>query len=58
MVGMGAVEVIQPPENPADGEQVVGVEAVSIETAVERFTAIGRHDLAELYHLAADIATA
>lgn len=55
---MGAVEVIQPPENPADGEQVVGVEAVSIETAVERFTAIGRHDLAELYHLAADIATA
>lgn len=55
---MGVVEVIQPPENPADGEHVVGVEAVSIETAVERFTVIGRHDLAELYHLAADIATA
>lgn len=58
MVGLGAVEVIQSPENPADGEQVVKVEAVSIETVVERFTAIGRHDLAELYHLAADIATA
>lgn len=58
LVGIGAVEVVQSPENPTDGEQVVRVEAVSLEMAVERFTTIGRHDLAELYRLAADIATA
>lgn len=58
LMGMGAVEVVRLPENPADREQVVRVEVVPIETAVERFTVIGRHDLAELYRLAADITTA
>ena len=57
VVGVGEIELIQQPENPVGGEQVVQVELVSIETTVNRFTAIGRRDLAELYQLAARIVT-
>jgi 8-oxo-dGTP pyrophosphatase MutT (NUDIX family) len=55
VVGVGEVELVGQPENPADGEQVVAVEAVTLETAMERFLVIERPDLAELYHLAANI---
>jgi hypothetical protein len=44
------------PQNPRGAEQVVSVERVSLETVVERFTASGRHDLAQLYRLASQIA--
>lgn len=37
----------------ASGEQVIAVECVSIEEASRRFISIGRHDLSELYRLAA-----
>ena len=57
VVGMGTVELAQAPENPVGGEQVAHVELVSIQTVAERFTAIGRRDLAELYQLAARVAT-
>jgi 8-oxo-dGTP pyrophosphatase MutT (NUDIX family) len=53
VVGVGEIELIQQPENPVGGEQVVQVETVSLETVIERFNLIGRTDLAELYHLAA-----
>lgn len=57
LVGVGTVELVQSPENPVGGEQVAQVELVSIETAAKRFAAIGRRDLAELYQLAARVAT-
>ena len=55
IVGVGEVTMVAPPLNPASGEQVVAAELVSLETAVKRFVATGRRDLAELYQLAADI---
>jgi len=55
VVGVGEVELTGQPENPADGEQVVAVEAVTLETVMERFLSIERSDLAELYHLAATL---
>lgn len=55
VVGVGEVELVGQPENPVDGEQVVSVEAVTLETVMERFLAIERPDLAELYHLAATL---
>jgi len=55
VVGIGQVELDGAPENPAGAEQVIGVECVTIETVVERFTSSGRYDLAELYHLASRI---
>jgi 8-oxo-dGTP diphosphatase len=55
VVGMGEIELVQQPENPVDGEPVVQVELVAIETAIKRFAAMGRLDLAELYRLAAMI---
>jgi 8-oxo-dGTP pyrophosphatase MutT (NUDIX family) len=57
VVGLGEVEIVRLPENPSDGEQVISVEAVPLETAVERFQSIGRPDLAELYQLASKIKT-
>ena len=57
VVGLGNVDVVQRPENPADGEQVVAVEKVSLETAMECFGACDRPDLAELYHLAANLSS-
>jgi 8-oxo-dGTP pyrophosphatase MutT (NUDIX family) len=55
VVGVGTVELVQLPENPAGGEQVARVELVSTERAMSRFGASGRYDLAELYQLAAVI---
>lgn len=55
LVGYGAVEIIGTPENPEDGEKVESVEFVSIREAVQRFSAINRFDLAELYQLAAKV---
>jgi ADP-ribose pyrophosphatase YjhB (NUDIX family) len=52
-VGYGEVELVGKPKNPASGEQVVAVECMSVEEASRRFVSIGRHDLAELYRLAA-----
>ena len=53
LVGYGAAEIIGNPENPEGGEQVAGVEFVTIEKAVQRFRDINRLELAELYQLAA-----
>jgi 8-oxo-dGTP diphosphatase len=52
MVGYGQVELVGDPQNPVDGEQVVGVECMSIAEASQRFLLIGRPALAELYRLA------
>ncbi len=52
LIGYGEVRLVGKPLNPPDGEQVAVVEAVDIEVAVERFEAMGRHDIAELYLLA------
>ncbi|WP_288086230.1 NUDIX hydrolase [Roseiflexus sp.] len=58
VVGMGEVEVVKSPENPPDGEEVVAVERVPLETAIARFVSSNRHDLAELYQLASNIEAA
>ena len=57
VVGFGEVQIVGKPLNPADGEQVVNVEVVTIEEAVERFESIARYDIAELYTLADQIRT-
>ena len=56
IVGLGEIELDGTPQNPCGAEQVVSVERGSLETVVERFTAAERHDLAQLYHLASQIA--
>ena len=53
LVGYGAVEITGSPENPEGGEQVVSVDFVPIEEAIQRFRDINRFELAELYQLAA-----
>ena len=53
VVCLGDVELVKSPSNPSDGEHVAAVEGVPLETAIVRFVSSGRHDLAELYHLAA-----
>lgn len=55
IVGVGQVEIIQPPTNPPGEEIILTVESVSLEGAVERFESSGRTDLSELYQLASDI---
>ncbi len=55
VVGFGEVELIGSPQNPAGGEQVASVECVTVEEAGQRFSAIGRPELAELYRLAAAV---
>lgn len=57
LMGLGEVRIISEPLNPADGERVVSVEAVSIDDAVGRFESIGRFDIADLYRLAYSIKT-
>jgi 8-oxo-dGTP diphosphatase len=52
IVGYGEVKIIGNPLNPEDGEQVIAVELVTIEEAINRFQETGRHDIAELYKLA------
>lgn len=52
LMGYGQVELVGKPLNPPDGEQVVAVEVVSLEEALQRFHSVGRSDLAELYQLA------
>lgn len=52
LICLGEVRIVSEPLNPADGEKVVAVEAVSIDEAVKRFEAIGRFDIADLYRLA------
>lgn len=55
LIGMGEVRIVSKPLNPANGEKVVAVEAVSIDEAIRRFEAIGRWDIADLYRLAYQI---
>lgn len=55
LVGYGTVELTGQPTNPADGEQVAGVEVLTVAAAAERFVASGRPDLADLYRLAARV---
>jgi 8-oxo-dGTP pyrophosphatase MutT (NUDIX family) len=55
VVGVGEVEIVGLPQNPPDGEKVVDVDLASLETVIARFVSAGRHDLAELYQLAARV---
>jgi 8-oxo-dGTP diphosphatase len=57
VVGYGQVEIIGPPLNPEGGENIVSVECVSVEKAALHFLETGRPDLAELYRLAAALAS-
>ena len=57
IVGVGEVEVVQAPGNPADGERISLVDCVPLATAVKRFISIKRYDLAELYLLASKQST-
>ncbi|KOP69198.1 NUDIX hydrolase [Bacillus sp. FJAT-18019] len=52
LVGYGDVRIVGEPLNPVDGEQVIAVEALDLEEAVQRFEQTGRQDIAELYKLA------
>jgi 8-oxo-dGTP diphosphatase len=54
-VGVGEVRLIAQPTNPADGEQVEEVLAVSLQQAQAYFTQSKRPDLAELYELASQV---
>ncbi len=53
LAGYGEVELIAPPTNPADGEQVAAVQVLTVDEAAAQFTASERPDLADLYRLAA-----
>ncbi|MCA0753938.1 NUDIX hydrolase [Paenibacillus sp. N4] len=55
LIGYGEVRLVGKPLNPPDGEQVIAVELVDIDEAVNRFNSIGRQDIAELYRLADQI---
>ena len=55
VVGVGEIELIALPGNPPDGEEVVLVDCVPLETAVARFVAADKPDIAELYQLASDL---
>ncbi|MBJ6360605.1 NUDIX hydrolase [Paenibacillus sp. MAHUQ-46] len=55
LVGYGDVELLGPPLNPPDGEQVAAVVLMDIEEAVSCFEEQGRDDLAGLYWLAHSI---
>lgn len=52
VVGYGEVNIVGQPLNPEDGEQVIAVEVVEIDEAINRFESNGRFDIAELYKLA------
>lgn len=54
-VGVGEVRLVSAPTNPADGEQIVAVEVLSLSEAQARFVSCGRPDLADLYTLAAHV---
>ncbi len=55
VVGWGEVMIVGQPQNPQGGEQIIDVACVAVEKASQRFLAVGRPDLAELYRLAAAI---
>jgi 8-oxo-dGTP pyrophosphatase MutT (NUDIX family) len=55
LVGVGEIEIVSSPQIPADGEEVVLVESVSLDLASRRFRDMGREDLMELYQLANQI---
>lgn len=55
VVGWGEAVIVGQPQNPQGGEQVIDVACVPVEEASQRFLAVGRPDLAELYRLAAAI---
>lgn len=56
IVGYGDVEIMSKPIIPDDGGEIVlDVEVVSIEAAAQAFITKQRHDLADLYRLAAQM---
>lgn len=57
LVGYGKIELIGRPTVPAGGEAVVAVHCVSLDEAVQLFRQQNRHELTELYLLAAEIRT-
>ncbi|WP_168118948.1 NUDIX hydrolase [Paenibacillus sp. HB172176] len=52
LIGWGEVSLVRPPLNPPDGEQVIAVETVTVDEAVNKFMSQGRSDIAEMYKLA------
>ncbi|XEC96642.1 NUDIX hydrolase [Paenibacillus tarimensis] len=52
LLGCGEVKIVGKPLNPPDGEQVVSVDIVDIQEAIERYLSIDRPDIAEMYQLA------
>jgi len=54
----GEIEIVRPPENPEDGEQIARVEVLPLEEAISRLDAAQRHELAALYRVAHAIWTA
>lgn len=55
LVFIGEVRLVGPPTNPEGCEQVTAVDVVELDEAVRRFQACGRHELGELYTLAAEV---
>lgn len=55
LVGVGEIDLVGSPSNPAGSENVQFVEATPLEIAVRRFKESRRDDLADLYRLAARI---
>ena len=55
LFGYAEVEYVSAPLNPADGEQIVAVEYVTIDEAAQRFYNQDRGDIAELYLLANEL---
>ena len=47
-----SVKIIDKPSNPDDGEQIVKVEAVDLETIIDRFKEANRADIADLFKIA------
>jgi len=55
LVGYGQVELKTLPTNPADAEQIVAVECISLEGTLANFRSCRRYDLAELYQIASEM---
>lgn len=54
LVGYGQVELVSPPTNPPNGEQITTVECTSLKQAIMNFRSCQRYDLVELYQFASE----
>jgi 8-oxo-dGTP pyrophosphatase MutT (NUDIX family) len=57
VVGVGKVKIVSLPHNPSGGEKVMAVDVAPLESVVDRFMAVQRYDLAELYQLASQLSS-